>query len=113
MKITYKVDGFREAEKVLVEELTKAAGRGVLRRAGTTALEPVAERMASLVRRDQGTLAESMRVQPARAKLARAIGVPRKEGVVLIAGPGPESKKDRSNAFWQEFGTIKMAAQSY
>lgn len=113
MKFTFKAKGFKELEQSLIEELPKATARNVLRRAATNALEPVAERMSQLAPRDSGTLAGSMRVQPARAKLARAIGVPRKDGVVVLAGPGPENTTDRSNAFFQEFGTVKQSAQPY
>ena len=44
MSVTMKLEGFAELEREL-EKLTKAAGRGALRRALRTSAEPLAEKM--------------------------------------------------------------------
>lgn len=117
MKI--KLSGFRELEKALTE-LPKATARNVLTRTATAALAPVVARMGQLApfdpqdRDDDGNhLNQTMRTQPAKAKLAKAIGVPRQSGVVVLAGPASVGKRARANAGWQENGTVKMAAHPF
>ncbi len=110
MKI--EVRGLAGLERALKEELPKSTARGVLTRTGRKALQPIADRMAELApydpedRDEDGQhLNETMRVQPAKAKLARALGVPRQSGVVLLAGPAPKGRRMRLVAQNLEYGT--------
>lgn len=122
MKVDLK--GFDGIEEALVE-LEKVSGktttgRNVLTRAGTRALAGLRERMAELAPYDPNDrdgdgnhLNQTMRTQPAKAKLARAMGTDRRSGVVLLTGPAPVGKRARANAGWQERGTVKMPANAY
>ena len=115
-----KLSGFQELERALAEELPKATARNVLNRTAKEALEPVVTRMAELApydpldRDEDGNhLRDTMRTQPAKARLARKLGTDRSSGVVMLAGPAPVGKRARSNAGWQEKGTVEMAANPY
>lgn len=115
-----KLEGFRQLEKALAEELPKATARSVLTRAGKAAMEPLRQRMAELApfdpqdRDEDGNhLNETMITKAAGAKQARQLGTARQEGVVILTGPAPTGKRARSNAGWQERGTSKMAAHAY
>jgi hypothetical protein len=118
--VTFQIEGFAELERALATELPKATARNAMRRAATEAMEPMRERMSQLApfdpndRDEDGQhLRDTMRTQPARARLARALGISRQSGVVVLTGPAPVGKRARSNAGWQEWGTVKMIAQSY
>jgi HK97 gp10 family phage protein len=112
--VKIKIEGFRELERALAEELPKATARNVLRRTATNAMERIRTGMASRAPRDEGTLAESMRTQPVRAKRTRgALRFDRSKGVEVMTGPAPEGRLDRANAGFQEFGTVKQAANAY
>lgn len=55
-----------------------------------------------------------MKTQPQKATRQRgAVKFDRSTGVQVITGPAPVGVKARSNAGWQEFGTVKMAPNSY
>jgi hypothetical protein len=118
MKVTLK--GWPELERALAEELPKATSRNVLTRALKEAAQPMVGKMASLAPYDPADrdedgkhLRDTIRAQPAKAKLARKSGLPRDAGVMMLVGPGPTGRRARSNAFWQENGTVKQAAQPY
>jgi hypothetical protein len=118
--VKIKLEGFRELERALAEELPKATARNVLNRTAKASLELIPPRMAQLApfdpldRDDDGNhLRDTMKIQPAKAKLARNLGTDRKSGVVMLAGPAPVGKRARANAGWQERGTVKMAAHPY
>lgn len=115
-----KLKGWPELEKALAEELPKATARNALTRAGMQAMEPIRTRMAELApydpqdRDEDGNhLKDTMRSQAAKAKLARRLGTARDAGVIILTGPAPVGKRARSNAGWQERGTVKMAANAY
>lgn len=117
---TVQIEGFKELERALVEELPKATARNVLRRTAVNAIEPIREGMTERAPfdpedRDQDGqhLKETMRVQVAGARLARAVGVSRQQGVLVLAGPAPVGQRARANAGWQEFGTLKMPPKGY
>jgi hypothetical protein len=118
--VTVKLEGFKELERALAEELPKATARNAMTRAATEAMEPMRERMAQLApydpddRDEDGQhLNETMRTQTAKARQARAFGVDRQSGVVVMTGPAPVGRRARANAGWQEYGTVKMGAKSY
>lgn len=116
---TFKLEGFKELERALAEELPKATARNVLTRTATNAMKRIEDRMGQLAPRgDGGTdgqhLADSMRTQPVTAKRARgSVRFDRKNGVAVMTGPAPEGKLDRANAGFQEYGTVKMSPNSY
>lgn len=118
MKVS--LSGWKELEKALAEELPKATARNAMVRAASDAMEPIKTRMAQLAPFDPNDrdgdgnhLRDTMRTQPAKAKLARAMGTDRSSGVVVLTGPAPVGKRARANAGWQERGTVKMAANPY
>jgi hypothetical protein len=118
--VTVKLTGFKELERALAEELPKATARNAMTRAATEAMEPMRERMAQLApydpddRDEDGQhLRDTMRTQTAKARQARAFGVDRQSGVVVMTGPAPVGRRARANAGWQEYGTVKMGAKSY
>lgn len=115
----YTLQGFKELDLAL-DDLPKATGKNVLRRAAAKALQPVVTRMAQLApydpedRDEDGRhLNETMRTQNAKARLARALGDDPKNSVTVLAGPAPIGKRARSNAIWQEEGTVSMPANPY
>lgn len=65
-RTTVRLEGFRDLEQSL-KQLSKAAGKGVLRRAGMKALEPMAELARSMAPEDTGELKRSIAVS-AKAK---------------------------------------------
>ena len=122
MKVELK--GFDGIEEALVElervSGKTTTGRNVLTRAGTRALAGLRDRMAELAPYDPNDrdgdgnhLRDTMRTQPAKARLARKLGTDRRSGVILLTGPAPVGKRARSNAGWQERGTVKMPANAY
>lgn len=118
--MTFQIEGFRELERALVNELPKATARNTMRRAATESMEPMRERMGQLAPFDPNDrdgngqhLRETMRTQTATARVAREIGTSRDAGVVVLTGPAPVGKRARANAGWQEYGTVKMGAKSY
>src|SRR5690606_36671575 len=111
VNITFKTEGFRELAEEL-DEFPKSARNTVLVNSARKALQPIADRMAELApydpddRDENGVhLKDTMRVQRARAKLARAMGVPSKNGVVVLAGPAPKGRRLRTIALSLEDGT--------
>lgn len=110
-----KVDGFREIERALTM-LKASTGKGVLRRVGRKALEPVRTTMAQLAPRDTGGLAESIIIagtQKGGIDEGRIPGVPngtRQTQVRLFVGPASGFGHRGS---LQEWGTFSNAAQPF
>lgn len=115
MSETIRLSGFKELDSAL-ERLSKAAGKGVLRRAGKTALEPIADAARSMAPNDPNTggfdLVKSITVGTKLSK--RQQGLHRKTvrddkaSVEVFVGAGPLPQ-----AHLQEFGTIKHAPQPF
>ena len=112
MKIEFDIHGLTDLEQILTEEMPKNLRRGVLNRAGRGAMQRVADRMAQLApydpedRDEDGrSLRDSMKVELATAKFARRLGIPRSEGVVVLAGPAPKGRRARAAAASLEHGT--------
>lgn len=111
MSLTVKVEGLRELERNLAG-LTKAAGKGALRRAGTKALAPMADLAASFAPDDPNTppidLGTSIEVS---TRLDKRLRKPEAPALVeLYMGP---TKPGYPQAIMQEFGTIYHAPQPY
>lgn len=70
MSVTFKVEGLKDLEAELAR-ISKAAGKGALRRAGVQALGPMADIARQRAPRDTEALANSIAVS-ARAKGAGA-----------------------------------------
>lgn len=111
---TFRTTGFKELERALAEELPKATARNVLRRTATKSMERVRVKMGELAPRDEGVLAGSMKTQSVKAKRQRgSVKFERSSGVEVMTGPAPEGKMNRSNAGFQEDGTVNMPPNPY
>ena len=111
---TFRMTGFKELERALSDDLPKATARNVLRRAATKSMERIRLKMGALAPRDEGDLAGSMKTQNVTAKRARgSVRFARSSGVQVMTGPAPEGKLNRSNAGWQEDGTLEMSPNPY
>jgi HK97 gp10 family phage protein len=84
MSTTVRLEGFRELEAELAK-LSKAAGKGALRRAGIKAMAPMAEIARTLAPVDEGNLQASIMVS-AKAKGAGADVGKAEFGAVLRGG---------------------------
>ncbi len=108
------LEGFDEFEENL-DLISKAAGKGVLRRAGKKAARPMADLMADLAPRgDRASddLAESIAVSgklsKRQARQHRKMFVDDRASVELFIGPGPDP------AAWnQEFGNVNHGPQPF
>lgn len=111
---TFRTEGFRELERALAEDLPRATARNVLRRTATKSMERIRTKMQQLAPKDEGDLAGSMKTQNVTAKRARgSVRFERSSGVQVMTGPAPEGKLNRSNAGWQEDGTVEMSPNPY
>lgn len=114
MTVTVKVEGLKELEAQL-DRLTKAAGKGVLRRALKKAAEPLAETARNMAPRGdtaEDRLAESIAVSTKlstrQAKMHRKMFKDDRAAVEMFVGPGPDP------AAWnQEFGNVNHGPQSF
>ncbi len=112
---TTELHGFRELDETFYE-LGKALGKGVLRRVGTAALQPMAEKARAGVRERSGFLKKTIRVGTTLArsqrKDARATGEgPRMDpqnDVRVSMGPGQDPA-----AITEEFGKYNQAANPF
>jgi hypothetical protein len=118
---TFKIEGFRELERALIEDLPKATARNVLNRTATKAMERIRVKMGQLAPYDPQDrdgdgkhLKETMQTQRVTAKRSRGSAkFDRSTGVQVMAGPAPEGKRARANAGWQEDGTVEMSPNAY
>lgn len=107
------VEGLRELDAAL-GEFTKATAKGVLRRVGLKALEPVADGMRALAPDDPATGGNDLRssigtgtkLSPRQARLNRKLEG--KAFVEVYAGAGPVP-----HAHLQEFGTVNHSPQPF
>ena len=134
-----RVEGFKEMDAALAE-LTKGAARGVLRRAGMKAMQPIANAAEALAPKDTGELAGAIivsaqakgtKVGAAEFSAAMRSGAGKQAAVAamrdarrahggeapfveLYAGPiQGRTKKDAIKRIVQEFGSYKQAPQPY
>jgi hypothetical protein len=119
--VTIRLQGFRELERALAEDLPKATAKNALNRTAVNSMERVRVKMAQLAPhdpqdRDQdgNHLNETMKTQRVKAKRQRgSVRFKRSSGVEVMTGPAPVGKRARSNAGWQEDGTVKMGPNAY
>lgn len=110
-----KLEGFAELEAALTNDLPKATAKNTLRRTAINAMKPIEERAKQLVPVDDGQLRDSIQTRPVRAKRQRgSVRYAASEGVEVHTGPrASKGQPLGGNAAWQEFGTVKQAAQPY
>lgn len=109
-----KLQGFAELDREL-EKLSKAAGKGVLRRSLKKSAEPLAEKMRGMAPRGDTAsdeLAESIAVSTKLSKRQKGLHKKMfrddKAAVEIFVGPGPDP------AAWnQEFGNINHGPQPF
>ena len=104
---TFKLEGFRELERALAEDLPQTTSKGILTRLGKKAMKPVEDACRRFAPKDEGDLALSMRTEKV-PKRQQTI-----DGIEIRTGPAPKDLATRNNAFFQEYGTVKMAANPY
>lgn len=105
--------GFRQLDEAL-KNLPRATAKNVLKRTAIKAMKRIEDGMAERAPKDEGTLAQSIRTQSVKATRQRGqVRFDARNGVEVITGPAPEGRMDRANAGFQEFGTVKMAANPY
>lgn len=116
MSVTVKLQGFSELEDEL-EKLSKATGKGALRRALKKAAQPLADLMRQMAPRGHDgegripmadTIAVSTKLSRRQAGLHRRMFRDDRAAVEMFVGPGPDP------AAWnQEFGNINHGPQSF
>lgn len=103
MTVTFKVDGLREFEREL-EQFSKTAGKGVLRRALLASAVPLAEKMRQLAPKDDQDLFNSIgvgtRLSKKQQSLHRKMFRDDRSAVEVFVGAG-----SLPQAHLQEFGT--------
>lgn len=108
----FKLTGFAELERALVEELPKATAKNVLRGAAKDAMKPIEARAKQLVPVDEGDLRDSITTKNAKAKRQRgSYKYAASTGVEVWTGP--TGRPAGGNAAWQEYGTVHMPAHPF
>lgn len=103
LKTKLKVEGLRELDQALGQDLTASAGKGVLRRVGRMALAPFDAAWRPKVRVDTGALRDSGGVGSKLSRRQRGLHK-RQSTVEVFAGPGPLTQ-----AIQEEFGNEDQA----
>lgn len=113
MKVTHHVSGLRELDAALGQLGSKAVAKGVLRRTGIKALQPMAEAARSMAPDDPATGGNDLRnsitvgtkLNARQAKMAR-----KREGKAFVeVYMGPTVP----HGLMQEFGTVNHPPQSF
>jgi HK97 gp10 family phage protein len=117
MSVTLKLEGFAEFDQAL-EELSKAAGKSVLRRALKSSAQPMADLMSSLAPVGAtGDLAASVivgsKLNKRQAKLHRKMFRNDKASVEMFVGPSSGRDDAARYGFLEEFGTVHARAQPF
>lgn len=111
---TVKIEGFKELERALADELPKATAKNVSRRAMIDAMKPVEERakqFAPVAEHEGGQLRDSITTKPVKAK--RISRTRYASSNTIEVATGPTGREEGGNAAWQEFGTVKMGPKGY
>ena len=109
------LSGFRELDETFTE-LGKTLGKGVLRRVGRAALEPMAEKARGKVRKRSGFLKKTITVgttlsrsqRPKARRSGATFRLDAVDGVNVYMGPGQDPA-----AITEEFGKFNQAASPY
>jgi HK97 gp10 family phage protein len=116
MSRTVHLTGFKELEREL-DNLSKAAGKGVLRRALKKSAQPLVDLAQSLAPRDTGRLAQSIivgaKLNGRQARLHKRMFKDERSAVEMFVGPSYLLGDGGRHGHLLEFGTIKMAPQPF
>lgn len=138
MSVRVRLEGFRELEAEL-GKLSRAAGKGALRRAGVIALQPMAAIASAAAPEDTGALKRDigvsakaqggkvgdaefsavMRAGGSRSDAVAALRTARRSAgggapsVELFMGPVKGSRRNAIKAIVQEFGSSKQSPRPY
>ncbi|SNT76715.1 HK97-gp10 family putative phage morphogenesis protein [Paracoccus seriniphilus] len=116
MSVTIDVEGFAELEKAL-DNLSKSAGKAVLRRALKKAAQPTADLARSMAPVKTGKLAKSVivgtRLDGRQARIHRRMFRDDKAAVEMFVGPSYLRGDGGRHGHLVEFGTSKMAARPF
>ncbi|WP_147112103.1 HK97-gp10 family putative phage morphogenesis protein [Tateyamaria sp. syn59] len=108
MKISFKVDGFKDIERVLMN-LPKATAKASVRRVLKKGAQPIADAGQANAPEDEGDLKESYGVGTRLTKRQRKISKKESE-VEVYVGPG---EKAAAQAVQTEFGNVHQAPQPH
>lgn len=113
---TVKLEGFKALDDAL-DELSKAAGKGVLRRSLLKSADKMVKLMASRAPRDTGGLAESIdastKLDKRQSRMHRKAFRNDKSSVEVFVGPSYNLGAGGRHGHLLEFGTYKMAPQPF
>lgn len=113
MTVQVDVKGLKELEQALME-LPRSTAKGTVRRAAKKALQPMADKAASIAPDDPATGSEdlhrSIEVSHRTTWKAQKAG---RDEVKMFMGPNPKKMKRYASALVNEFGSFKMSAQPY
>ncbi|AZB56549.1 HK97 gp10 family phage protein [Cereibacter sphaeroides] len=116
MSVTVSVSGLRELEAQLAN-LSRAAGKGALRRALHRAAKPLAELAASKAPERSGALKGSIivgaKLNGRQTRLHRRLFRDDRAAVELFVGPSYLRGDGGRHGHLVEFGTLHMAAQPF
>lgn len=111
MKFSFKMEGLKELDAALAE-FRPMTGRNILRRAGTQAMEPVADEMEAKAPKGQGDLKVAIDTGTKRGKsVQREFRDP--HVVEIYAGPSVVEGGVPPQAYQQEFGNENHGPQAY
>ena len=106
--VSLDVQGFADVEKAL-DNLSKSAGKGVLRRSLKKAAQPTADLAASLAPRKTGNLAKSIivgtKLDGRQAKIHKKMFKDDKSAVTIFVGPSYLLGANGRHGHLVEFGT--------
>ncbi len=106
-----KLEGFRELERALAEDLPRATAKNTLRRAAVLAMARIEDRARDLAPKDEGNLAGDIKTKNVRATRLAGGRYARSTGVNVATGP--VGREEGGNASFQENGTVNQPAQPY
>lgn len=113
---TVKVEGFSELEKEL-EQLSKTAGRRVLRVSLQKSTPQLIQEMKARAPVDSGALRDSItastRLATSQARKHRRMFRDERAAVELFVGPSYDLGAGGRHAHLLEFGTVKMSPQPF
>ena len=116
MAATVRIDGLKELDREL-EKLSRAAGRGVLRRSLQKAAPPLVDRMKSNAPVNSGALRDSItastKLAPRQSRLHRKMFRDMRSAAELFVGPSYNLGDGGRHAHLLEFGTSKMSPQPF
>lgn len=116
MSVSFEVTGFKELEKEL-EQLSKAAGKGVLRRSMVKAAKPLADIAQSRAPKLTGKLEQSIivgaRLNGRQTALHRRMFRDDRSSVELFVGPSYLRGGGGRHGHLLEFGTVNQPPQPF